>query len=265
MLAGAACCGFGSMIGFGGGIFMVPILVAGFEASIPHAIGACAIALFPSSVVSSIGNLRQRLVDFPVLGLLEVPTMIGAVAGAFLTNVLPVKALEVVFAAFVLFLAYKMSRQPDPQTVRPSMVAKLNRLGPRIHCKWGVEKYTVGVIASTILGAFSGLLAGIFGIGGGFLKMPIMLSVFGMPVRVAVATALCGIVLTSFAASLSHASLGNITFTYAAPTILGFSIGAFVANNYLKKRFVNLDIRWLVVVGLTLAGLAIVFNILRNW
>lgn len=244
---------------------MVPILVTGFEASIPHAIGACAIALFPSSLVSSIGNLRQRLVDFSVLGLLEVPTMVGAIAGAFLTNLLPVKMLEVVFAAFVLFLAYKMSRQPDPQNVRPSMIAKLNRLGPRVHCSWGVQKYSVGVIAAAIFGSLSGVLAGIFGIGGGFLKMPIMLGVFGMPARVAVATALCGIVLTSLAASFSHASLGNITLTYATPTVLGFLIGAFVANHYLKKRFANLDVRRLVVIGLTLAGLAIVFNTLQSW
>src|SRR5690625_1466355 len=77
---------FGSIVGFGGGIFMVPILVAVFGYDLDIAAGTAMISLVPSSIISSFLNRKKGQVDFIVGFLLEAPTMIGVVLGSLILS-----------------------------------------------------------------------------------------------------------------------------------------------------------------------------------
>ena len=63
---------FGTIVGFGGAVFMVPILVLFFHVPIHFAIGSVILALFPAAVISTVHNLRRGLVDLVVGTLLEI-------------------------------------------------------------------------------------------------------------------------------------------------------------------------------------------------
>jgi uncharacterized membrane protein YfcA len=199
-LIGVLVSGFGTVVGFGGGVFMVPILTLVFQIPIQLAIGCVILALLPSALISTIHNGARGLVDFVVGTLLEIPTIVGTVLGALATSYLPTHQLEMLFGLVIVLAGYMMARQPGKAGSRespPGFFAKLNNLPPRIvrHGRHGT--YYMSGITVAGSGLLSGGIAGLFGIGGGFLKTPIMVVVFKIPPRIAVGTALFMIVITS--------------------------------------------------------------------
>ncbi|MGE0529514.1 MAG: TSUP family transporter, partial [Bdellovibrionales bacterium] len=141
------------------------------------------------------------------------------------------------------------------------LLARLNRAGFQLHRKRAGCSYNVGAGAAVLFGSLSGLLAGLFGIGGGFLKTPVMIRVFGMPVRVAVATALFMIVFTSTAASVTHTSLGHLSWPIALPLVAGFAFGA-AMGNLMKRRISDARTEKLIAAALFLAGLSMLVHAL---
>ncbi len=249
-------CALGTMVGLGGGIFIVPILVIAFKFPIEMAVGATAMALFPSSLMSTIFNLRRRTVDIRLALCLEVPTMIGAVAGAFLTSLIPSAPLEVIFGLFLVFLGFKTAgQQKDEKTGFARMVEWLNSLRPRL-----IEgNYNVSLYSASFFGITAGMIAGLFGIGGGVIKTPVMLGVFKVPVRVATSTSLFMITFTSLSAGYTHYKLGHVGTEVLIPVVSGFISGA-IGGNLLGVRLKDESIKKLIAATIGLAGIAVIMN-----
>ena len=112
-------------------------------------------------------------------------------------------------------------------------------------------------------GLVAGMIAGLFGVDGGFLKTPIMVNVFNIPPSIATATSLFMIIFTSITGSTSHYFLGHINFTYSIPIVCGFIIGAF-AGNHLKINISEKFLVKLIGIGLVFAGFCVLLNILIN-
>ena len=122
--------GFGTIVGFGGGVFMVPVMVVAFGIKITYAIGAVTLALFPAALISTVHNWRENLVD-PVAGIwLETPTILGTILGAWLTSKLSVTWLEIVFSLFLSYVAARMYRKHSAEAPPSRFVTRLNGLGP---------------------------------------------------------------------------------------------------------------------------------------
>ena len=64
VLAGAAFSFIGTLVGLGGGVFMVPLLVLAVGYPLPMAVGSVALALFPSALISTISNSRTKSIDY---------------------------------------------------------------------------------------------------------------------------------------------------------------------------------------------------------
>jgi len=251
---------YGSIVGFGGGIFMIPVLVTVFRYDLPIAVGAMMVALLPSSLVSTFLHRKEGNVDFRVGLLLEAPTVIGVILGSFLLSYISAKRLEVVFALMVVVLGLTfLKRKTQNKSKKSGIFYKLNKTKPKLIVKNHVHHlaYRISVWVVLFFGLLAGSLAGLFGIGGGFLQTPIMIKGFNMPVKVAAATSLFIIVITSITGIVSHYMQGNILLQSAWPIALGFTIGAVVGhkvNLNMKDEFVEK----LIGTGLILAGLIMV-------
>ena len=115
-LIGALAVGFAAgmasgLLGIGGGILFVPALVIFLELSQLHAEATSLLAVIPVAVVGAwrqqrYGNLRLR--DGLVIGALSLP---GVAAGTALANVLPERALELLFAGLQLVVAYQLAQR----------------------------------------------------------------------------------------------------------------------------------------------------------
>ena len=262
LLLSAIFAAFGTVIGFGGGIFMIPILVIIFKVPINIAAGSVIVALIPGSLISSFYNKKRNKIDFSAGITLEIPTVLGTIIGAYLTSILVLDTLEIIFALFVSLVGLSMIKvkkenQQDDNSLR--IFKKINELKPALIRETEQIKYRINYFLSTLFGLFAGVLSGLFGIGGGFLKTPIMVNVFNIPPSIAAATALFMIFFTSLTGSISHLYLGNLNINYSIPIVLGFILGAFIANK-LNLKLSEKTIKILIGIGLTCAGVSVLIH-----
>lgn len=257
---------YGSIVGFGGGIFMVPVLVTIFHYKLDAAVGTAMVSLIPSSLVSTFLNRKKKKVDFKMGMLLEVPTVFGVVLGSVLLSYISAKRLEILFAFMVLLLGMtffvKLKKYKNHEL---GIFYRLNKLKPRFVIKNSAHRaaYRVSLHMVFVFGILSGTLAGLFGVGGGFMKTPIMIKVFKIPAKIAAATALFMIVITSIIGSISHYLQGHIYLEKAWPVMLGFTLGALVGqklNTHIKAGILEKMIGF----SLIFTGLIMMSNFIIN-
>ncbi len=253
---------FGTLIGFGGGVFLVPILIVFFQFPYQVAVSSVMAALVPGSLISTYFNHRNHLVDYRAGTILEIPTIIGTIVGALLVSIVPVNYLLMIFTLFLSLLGINFLHSPQARTDK-NWVDKINALPPAIILKNSHQKvaYRMGVSLVTGFGLLAGTLAGLFGVGGGFMKAPIMIKVFKIPAKIAAATSLFMISITSLTGTISHYALGHFDLTQAVPIILGFMVGALLGgrlNIGLSEKFVGK----LIGAGLILSAVAIIVKII---
>lgn len=255
---------YGSLVGFGGGIFMVPLLVTVFHYELPVAVGAVMVSLIPSTLISTYLHRKEGNVDFRMGMMLEIPTVIGVIIGSVLLGFLPAKQLEIFFSFLVFIIGFSfLLKNENKNTPRSSVFYKLNFLPPRLIIKnqKHFSAYRISIWMASFFGLLAGSLAGLFGIGGGFLKTPIMIKVFGMPAKIATATGLFMILITSITGSVSHYLQGHIIFERSWAIIVGFTIGALLGHK-INLGLENSKLEKLIGLGLLLAALIMLSNFL---
>ncbi len=255
---------FGSVVGFGGGIFMVPILVTVFGYDMNVAVGAAIVSLIPSTLISTLLNRKEGRVDFRMGILLELPTMLGVIIGSLLLTYISTNHASILFALMVFAIGISFFvRKRSGKTEKEGTFYKLNKIKPRFVIKNpdNFVAYRISLVMDLFFGLTAGTLAGLFGVGGGFLKTPIMLKVFKIPAKIAAATTLFMIFITSVTGTVSHALQGNIILTKAWPVVLGFAIGAVIGhrvNAHIKEAILEK----LIGFSLLAAGLMMLANFL---
>ncbi|MFD2514597.1 sulfite exporter TauE/SafE family protein [Pontibacter locisalis] len=265
-LVGVLVSGFGTIIGFGGGVFMVPVLIIFFGFNIEIAIGSTMSALVPASIIASIFNLRDRSIDYVVGTLIQLPAVVGTVLGAFLVAFLPVFKLQFIFALFVVATGATMlaPKKHKERSNRTGMMYRIRRV-PTSFIRKNRAKHLAYRINGGLITAFgfvSGVIAGLFGIGGGFVQTPMMIKLFRIPSQIATSTSLFILVITSFTGFISHFLIGNVMWGRSLPLMAAFALGA-LGGNLLKKRrqSKNLNTERLIAIGLFMAGFGVLLNL----
>lgn len=181
-LIGALAVGFSlGMFGSGGSILTVPVLVYLLGHPDKVAIAESLAIVGGIAVLTAIPYARAGLVDWRSVVLFGLPAMAGTYAGAWLGGLVAGVVQLLVFALVMLMAAYQMwkrSRKATPAESTPG--AK-----PRAWLRIGLDGLGVGV------------LTGFVGVGGGFLIVPALVLLGGLPMRRAVATSLVIIALKS--------------------------------------------------------------------
>lgn len=258
---------FGTMVGFGGGVLMVPLLILFFHYPIELAIGSTMAAMVPASLIASFFNYREKNIDYLVASLIQFPAMSGTVLGALLVSFLPVIELQFIFAFFVIIVGFLLLSEPGgshPHRRKTGVMYHVSHL-PTSFIRRIKEKHLAYRINGSIVvlfGFITGTIAGLFGIGGGFLQTPVMIKVFGVPVRIAISTSLFILTLTSLTGFITHFWLGHVIWTRAIPLMTAFGLGA-TLGQYLKKEDQHLPAMDILIgLGLFLAGMALIVNII---
>ncbi len=202
-----------SILGVGGGIFMVPLLtLAGFVPSIREAAGTSIAGVVFTSLSSSIVYWARGKINVRI-GLLLMPTTIfGVWCGAQLTEVIDPHWLAAGFGALLLYPVSMMIQGKEPKNIRFSLHGTLTgkRLYPTV----------------LLLGLVAGTASGMFGIGGGTLMVPALAVFLGLDIVTAAATSLFAMVPGAIMGTAQHWLEGNLRIELAIPLILGITIGA---------------------------------------
>jgi uncharacterized membrane protein YfcA len=208
----------GSMLGIGGGVFLIPMLTGIVGLPIKTAIGASIVSVIATSTAAGAVYIGRGITHSRLAMVLEIATTLGALAGGFTAVLLNPHILEGIFAAVLLYVAYSMAlgfrRQVKTSQEGFLKTSYTDPLSGEV-VTYGAHNLPGGLAASFVAGNVSGLL----GIGGGVIKVPVMNLIMGVPLRASIAT-------SNFMIGIIYYQHGYIDPSVAIPTALGILIGA---------------------------------------
>jgi uncharacterized membrane protein YfcA len=245
----------GSMLGLGGGVLLVPLLTLGLGVPIRVAIAASLISVMATAVASASVNLDSGLVNMRLGLLLEVATASGALLGGLVVAHLTQRQLFLIFAATMGAMGMVMAVRSGRRNVIADLSVDVGRLGGRLTeggavYVYRVRRLDVAVVASLAAGAVSGLL----GLGGGIIKVPILNTFCGIPIRVAAATSTFMIGITTAASAFLYYGRGEITLPLTAAVALGALPGSLVGARIADR----VGTRWLkLLMAVVLFGVGL--------
>jgi uncharacterized membrane protein YfcA len=243
LATGVAAGILGALLGLGGGIFLVPALALLFDLPIHIAVGTSLVGVIATSAGVAAIAPRGRGADVSLALRLEVLTAAGAIAGGFLAGVVSTQVLSILFSLIVFFTAgyllYKARQRAD--------ASEPERL---FYSDYKLHRWPAGMAVSSLAGMISGLL----GVGGGFIKVPVMYGIMGAPLGVATATSNFMVGITAAASVFVYYGRGDIHPLIVIPTALGVFAGAMLGVYILPR----LRAAWL---RLGLIGLLVIMGI----
>jgi uncharacterized membrane protein YfcA len=198
---GAAIGSFSGIFGIGGGFLMTPLLIM---IGIPPTVAAASDSnqIIAAATSGSLAHYRMGHVDLKMGGFLLLGNIVGGLLGVeiikvlrglgeagFLIRITYVVMLSIV-GAYMLAESIKSLRRVSSGVEAPAGTPLYVRLGKIFPGQMYFEKsgVTLSPLMPIILGGFVGLLAGIMGLGGGFVMVPMMYYLLGMPMHLVVGT-----------------------------------------------------------------------------
>ena len=231
------------MFGVGGGFIITPLL---FFIGIPPAVAVATGAnlVVASSVSGVLAQVRRRAVDFRMGMVLLAGGLAGSGAGiavfAMLSRLgqvdLFVQLCYVIFLGGIGALMLRESltslwraRKPTGPVRRAHIHTWVHRLPLKM--RFRASGLYISVIPPLMVGAAVGFLAAIMGVGGGFIMVPAMIYMLGMPTKVVVGTSLFQIIFVSAFTTVAHAVTSQtVDLVLALLLIVGGVIGAQVGS-----------------------------------
>jgi uncharacterized protein len=238
--------GSGSLVGFtlglvggGGSILAVPLLVYVVGVSSPHvAIGTSAIAVAASAAANLFGHARAKSVKWPCAIVFALSGVAGAAGGAQLGKMIDGTRLLTLFGALMVVVGVVMLR---PRKSAGDADVELNReTMPRL------LPLLIGI------GFIVGALSGFFGIGGGFLIVPGLMSATAMPLISAIGSSLVSVTAFGLTTAASYAWSGLVDWELAGLFVVGGALGGL-----LGTRLAHHLAGYKHALSLTFAGIVI--------
>lgn len=228
------------MFGVGGGFLMTPLL---FFIGIPPAVAVATEAnqIVASSFSGVLAHLKRKTVDFRMGFVLMGGGIVGAALGIVLFNFLRslgqvellVSLCYVVFLGVVGTLMFIESLRAIRRTRNPgALPLPKRRQRSWVHAlpfkmKFRTSGLYISVIPPLLVGACVGVLAAIMGVGGGFIMVPAMIYILGMPTKVVVGTSLLQIIAVTAFTTLMHATTNQtVDMALALLLLVGGVLGA---------------------------------------
>ena len=228
------------MFGVGGGFLMTPLL---FFIGIPPAVAVATEAnqIVASSFSGVLAHFKRKTVDFRMGTVLLIGGLVGAAIGVLVFNYLKelgqvdllVKLCYVVFLGVIgglMFVeslnAIRKSRKAGGAPTRKRKNRGWIDALP-FKMRFRTSGLYISVIPPLIVGLAVGILAAIMGVGGGFIMVPAMIYLLGMPTKVVVGTSLFQIIFVTAFTTLLHATTNfTVDIVLAVLLLVGGVIGA---------------------------------------
>jgi len=213
------------MLGGGGSILTVPVLVYVVGQTPQVAVTASLMIVGTNSFIGAFFHRAQGTLNWNVAIFFGGTGMVFAYLSAGLSSLFSPTALLVMFASLMFIVGFIMLNRPDMATVDGDKE----------------RDWKMVVVA----GAGIGILTGLLGVGGGFLIVPALVMLVGLPMRQAVGTSLIIIAMNSLAGLMGHLGDTHIDLNLIAifavsgivGTFAGTKIAQHIANTLLQRVF----------------------------
>ncbi len=232
-----------SMLGLGGALIYVPVLTwAGFpvkEVAIPLALLLNGL----TTLIALIAYFKNKLVDIKGGLTMTISAFLFAPVGAVVSDKLPVNFLLMLFSAAVLVAAgrmFFMSKRPEPKDIM---------------------SFKKRAIIGAVIGGSAGFMAGLLGVGGGFIMAPLLMWM-GYETKKAAATSAFAVTFSSFSGFLGHAAQGHFDVTLTIILSAVVIIGALLGSNFLVNKAKSSRVKQIFAVVLFAIAIKIITGVI---
>lgn len=243
--------GFGAgllsgLLGVGGGVVLVPAMVYLLHLSQHQAHGTSLAVILFAAAFRVFSYALAGDVEWPVVGELALGGVVGAPIGAWTAGKLRARTLRHYFGIFLLLVALRMLFDVVDAFFIPG--------GSVIPDKLLQEEGIAGFLVVIVIGATTGFLSGLLGVGGGILMVPAMTLLLGMSQQLAQGNSLAVIVPISITGAFAHFRNGNVRLNvmkWLVPgAVVGAPIGGQIAVHLNENALVGVFGLLLLALGL---------------
>jgi hypothetical protein len=237
----AALIGFGSGVasgafGIGGALLSTPGIRWALDAPPLIAVGTTLPVIIPTAMTGLVAYLRTGFVEKRAAVTAAGAGGCFAVLGALTTKVVAGEALLVATAGLIFVLSVRM--YPTKRALRP-------------------QRFEPTIPVLLVVGAASGFVAGLLGVGGGVILVPVLSGILRFPIKTALGTSLAVVAAQAVPGTVTHALIGNIDWSIAGGLVLGVIPGAMIGS---RLAIGAEDTRLRFVVAVAMAVLALIFG-----
>tara|TARA_Y100000590_G_scaffold153774_3_gene176654 strand:+ start:2769 stop:3677 length:909 start_codon:yes stop_codon:yes gene_type:complete len=265
--------GLSGLFGIGGGFLMTPLLIfLGIPPAV--AVGTEAPHVLASSVSGVIAHWRRKNVDYKMGFFLLLGGIFGSTVGVNLFKILRsfgqidivIKLLFIIFLGLIglsmLFESAKTYRRHrTTSTIRQKLHQHSWIHGLPFKFRFHRSKLYISVIPPIIIGFVIGILSAMMGVGGGFIMLPAMVYILGMPTNVVVGTSLFQIVFVTANSTFFQSYLNQtVDIVLAALMILGGVVGAQIGAK-LATKLRGEELRALLALIVLAVCILIIFDL----
>ena len=246
-------------LGIGGGTVIVPLLVALNYAPV-QAVATSGLSIVITAISGSIQNWRMGYLSLSQVAGIGFPAVITAQIGAYLAGIFPPYLLLLAFG-LLLWLNIYLIELRSRLSAKQKAEAELGELaGQAENPQLPITNYQLPnnsnilfhpTLAKIATGSAAGLLAGLFGVGGGVIMVPLQILLLGESIKTAIQTSLGVIVITAISATAGHAARGNVLWVAGLILGAGGLLGVQVSTRFLPRlpdRIVSLAFRSFLAV-----------------
>ena len=256
--------GIGTLGGLGGAIMLVPLLVIG--GMTPAEVAPLGLL---SVVAASSAAARRQMNEHTTnhrLGVVtESASTAGAIAGAFAAGLISEQALTIILAVVALVAAFAGGKrkgvrwQPDGNAGKDVVGEWIGTMNGAYSLNGSVVPYISKRIGAGLAAiGVSGVITGISGVGGGFIKTPAKSELMHVPVKVSSSTTTFSIGITAAAALIVKVIHGDLDVQLGAAAILGSLAGGLIGANVQSKMSPIVVRKFLSVLLVVVAAILIV-------
>jgi hypothetical protein len=249
------------LTGGGGAIFAVPLLIYALGLPAREAIGISLLTVGSTALVGFIQRARRGMVEFPTGLLFAFAGMVGAPIGSAIAQRIPEPLLLTLFAALMLLIAIRMwLKAHDKNSYLP--IIDGDNTGPA--CRRDPEgRLRLTSRCASLLGVVGlgiGILTGMFGVGGGFIIVPALVSFACMGMQRAIGTSLLVITLVSLSGTANHLLAGKeLSLVTATLFTLGSLVGLF-AGSALARHMAGPTLQRLFALSIILVAIYVILR-----
>jgi uncharacterized membrane protein YfcA len=231
------------MFGVGGGFLITPLL---FFIGVPPAVAVATGAnqVVASSVSGVLAQVRRKGVDFTMGWVLLGGGLIGSAIGVWVFRLMTaagqvdlfVQLSYVIFLGLIGAMMFQESLRSLLRARKPGAPIRRAHVHSWVHglplkMKFRASGLYISVIPPMLIGAAVGFLAAIMGVGGGFIMVPAMIYLLGMPTKVVIGTSLFQIIFVTAFTTVMHAVTSQtVDMMLALLLILGGVVGAQIGS-----------------------------------
>jgi uncharacterized membrane protein YfcA len=248
-----------ALTGAGGSIMAIPLLVFGLNLSLTQAAPIALLAVMSAASVGAVQGLHIGIVRYKTALLIASFGIVLAPLGVWLARRSPILVLNLIFAALLTFVAWRMWQQ-STQTLETDE----NKPAPACVINPATSKLFWTALCTRrliITGGMAGLLSGLLGVGGGFAIVPSLRKVSNFDMQTIIATSLTAIALVSAASIFTFLLHGDINWQIAVPFVTSAIIGMFAFRLISQKIPAKISQRSFAVLSVVAAVIMIIKSV----